>query len=48
MERAFGIKLSEERILLLNKIYKGQPSSLNIDSGATGTTITIRLANWTA
>lgn len=48
MERAFGIKLSEERIVLLNKVYKGQPSSLQIESGATGTAITIRLANWTA
>ncbi|MBN9383285.1 MAG: histidine kinase [Chitinophagaceae bacterium] len=45
---AFGIKLSEERILLLNKVYKGQPSSLHIEPGAEGTTVTVRLANWMA
>jgi len=42
----FGIKLSEERILLLNKVYKGQPSSLDISSVTGGTTVTIRLTNW--
>lgn len=45
---AFGIRLSEERISLLNKVYKGPPSSLDIEPGVDGTTVTVRLASWMA
>jgi hypothetical protein len=41
----FGLKLSEERIALLNQVHKDQPVTLNIDSKTTGTIITIKLAN---
>ncbi|HVW58543.1 MAG TPA: histidine kinase, partial [Puia sp.] len=44
----FGIKLSEERIQLLNKVYKEQPSSLDIVPGVEGTTVVIRLTSWMA
>lgn len=44
----FGIKLSEERIQLLNKVYKEQPSSLDIVPGVDGTTVVIRLTSWMA
>lgn len=43
---SFGLKLSEERIGLLNKIYKDQPTILNIQSAETGVNITITLTNW--
>lgn len=42
---SFGLKLSEERIALLNQMYKDQPVTLNIDSKSSGTVITIKLAN---
>jgi two-component system LytT family sensor kinase len=42
----YGIKLSEERVELLNQLYKDQSISLAIDSSAAGTVITIRLSNW--
>jgi two-component system LytT family sensor kinase len=42
----FGLKLSEERIQLLNEIYKGQPVRLTIKSDEKGTTVTITLNNW--
>lgn len=42
----FGLKLSEERVELLNKIYKTQPTRLEITSQPSGTTITIKLENW--
>ncbi|MDB5122502.1 MAG: hypothetical protein JWP94_631 [Mucilaginibacter sp.] len=42
---SFGLKLSEERIALLNQVYKDQPVTLNIDSKPTGTIITINLTN---
>jgi LytS/YehU family sensor histidine kinase len=42
---AFGLKLSKERIALLNLMYKDQPVALNIDPKTTGTTITIKLTN---
>jgi len=42
---SFGLKLSEERIALLNQVHKDQPVTLNIDANPTGTIITIELAN---
>ncbi len=42
----FGLKLSHERIALLNSIYKDQPIQLITDSSANGTIITITLTNW--
>ncbi|EDM36944.1 periplasmic sensor signal transduction histidine kinase [Pedobacter sp. BAL39] len=42
----YGMKLSEERVLLLNQIYKGQSVTLTVDSSNTGTIINIRLTNW--
>jgi LytS/YehU family sensor histidine kinase len=43
---SLGIKLSEERIVLLNKVYKEHPSSLAIQSSDSGTSVSMRLANW--
>ena len=45
-EGAFGLKLSEERIKLLNEVYTDQFASLNITSNASGTTVVIVLINW--
>jgi two-component system LytT family sensor kinase len=45
-EGAFGLKLSEERIKLLNEVYTGQPAKLDIDTNASGTAVTITLINW--
>lgn len=42
----YGLKLSEERITLLNQLYKEQPLSLRLSPGDTGTLVTIRLSNW--
>jgi len=42
---SLGLKLSEERIALLNQVHPDQPSILNIDPKQTGTTITITLIN---
>lgn len=42
----YGLKLSEERIALLNQLYKEQALSLQIETGNTGTLVTIRLSNW--
>ena len=42
----YGLKLSEERITLLNQLYKAQPLSLHLKPGDTGTLVTIRLSNW--
>ncbi|TCD00307.1 sensor histidine kinase [Pedobacter psychroterrae] len=42
----YGLKLSEERITLLNQLYKEQPLSLHLKPGNTGTLVTIRLSNW--
>lgn len=41
-----GLKLCKKRIELLNQVYKECPISMNIDSGITGTTVTIILENW--
>ncbi|MBC7568051.1 MAG: histidine kinase, partial [Pedobacter sp.] len=42
----YGINLSNERVELLNQLYKDQSISLTTHSSATGTVITIRLSNW--
>ncbi len=44
--KGFGLKLSQERIELLNRIYKSQPIYLAKASDANGTKITIALTNW--
>ena len=41
-----GTKLSEERVALLNRIYKNTAILLNTNTGANGTTVTIELKNW--
>ncbi|GAA4091826.1 hypothetical protein GCM10022392_12230 [Mucilaginibacter panaciglaebae] len=43
---SFGLKLSEERIELLNQLYTGSPFSLSIDSDADGTMVVITLTDW--
>lgn len=43
---AFGLKLSQERIALLNQLYKEQPTLLQIDSIPSNTTISLTLTNW--
>jgi len=40
-----GLKLSEERIALLNLMNKDQPVTLTIDPNAKGTTVTITMTN---
>ncbi len=45
-EPAFGLKLSQERINLINQLYKNQPATLNIISQPDGTSIQITLTNW--
>ncbi|PJJ80468.1 sensor histidine kinase [Mucilaginibacter auburnensis] len=42
----FGLKISRERIALLNQLYKEQPITLQIGSDANGTKITILLSDW--
>jgi len=42
---SLGLKLSEERIALLNQVNKDQPVTLAINTKHTGTTITIVLVN---
>jgi len=41
-----GTKLCEERIALLNRIYKNTAILLRTDTGANGTIVTIQLKNW--
>jgi len=41
-----GTKLSEERVALLNRIYKNTTILLNTNTGANGTTVTIEMKNW--
>ena len=43
---SFGLKLSEERISLLNQIYKHQPAKLLISSRPGQTIVSITLTNW--
>ncbi|KQB98846.1 sensor histidine kinase [Pedobacter sp. Hv1] len=45
-ELSFGLKLSQERIALLNQIYKDQPTLLQINSIPGNTTISITLTHW--
>ena len=42
----YGIKLSEERVELLNQLYKDQSISLTINSTPSGTIIMVSLSNW--
>jgi two-component system LytT family sensor kinase len=44
--RGYGLKLSEERVALLNQLYKDQPVSLYIEKAGEGTIVSIRLTNW--
>ncbi|MFT3703900.1 MAG: histidine kinase [Agriterribacter sp.] len=41
-----GIKLTKERVTLLNTIYKTQSFNMQLDSSAEGTTAIITLHNW--
>lgn len=41
-----GLSLSKNRISLLNSIYNETPFVLNINSGATGTAISLTLTDW--
>lgn len=41
-----GLKLSRNRITLLNEMYKETPIELKVDSGLSGTVISINLHNW--
>jgi two-component system LytT family sensor kinase len=41
-----GLKLSRERIRLLNEIYSGQKIELNVSSTTAGVTIRVTLKNW--
>ncbi|WP_276483399.1 sensor histidine kinase [Paraflavitalea pollutisoli] len=43
---AFGLKLSEERIALVNQLYPTQPVILQVDSTPAGTTVQLTLTNW--
>lgn len=43
---AFGLKLSEERLALINQLYPEQPVTLHPASADTGTTIVLTLTNW--
>jgi two-component system, LytTR family, sensor kinase len=45
-DNSFGLKLSKERVELLNQIYKDQPAKLDICSKASGTSVSIQLTNW--
>lgn len=42
----FGLKLSRERLELLNSLYASRTFEMNIDSNISGTNITITLNNW--
>ncbi|MES2426495.1 MAG: histidine kinase [Bacteroidota bacterium] len=44
--KGYGIKLSEDRVALLNQIYKDQKVTLTINSAQRGTAVGIRLSNW--
>lgn len=43
---SFGLKLSEERIKLLNQMYNEQVASLKFQSDSSGTSVIITLDNW--
>ena len=42
----FGLKIGRERIALLNQLYKDQQITMQINSDANGTKITILLSDW--
>jgi len=42
----YGLKLSNERLDLLNQLYKGQVLTLNIDKKKNNTIIYLRLSSW--
>lgn len=42
----YGLRLTKERLLLLNQTLPEQPVVMTIDSGETGTTITLQFTNW--
>jgi len=42
----YGIKLTRERIQLLNQVNKEQPVSFDINSGKSGTTVLLSFKNW--
>ena len=42
----YGIKLTRERIKLLNQVNKEQPVSFDINSAKTGTTVLLSFKNW--
>jgi len=44
----YGIKLSEDRVALLNQNYPGQNITLHIEAQQPGTRVVIRLNNWIA
>jgi hypothetical protein len=43
---SYGLKLSEERIALLNEMYKDGTFSLKVTSSQSGTIVMVRLAKW--
>jgi sensor histidine kinase YesM len=42
----YGIKLTRERIQLLNQVNKEQPVSFDINSSKSGTTVLLSFKNW--
>ncbi|MDB5156107.1 MAG: hypothetical protein JWR50_814 [Mucilaginibacter sp.] len=44
--QGYGIKLSEDRVALLNQNYPGQTITLQIEAQQPGTRVIIRLSNW--
>ncbi|HEY5773424.1 MAG TPA: histidine kinase, partial [Chitinophagaceae bacterium] len=42
----YGIKLTKDRIQLLNQVNKEQPISFDISSGDSGTTVLLSFKNW--
>ncbi|AXY72849.1 hypothetical protein D3H65_02185 [Paraflavitalea soli] len=45
-ESSWGLKLSQERVDLINRVYKDQPASLQFFSEPGNTTVTLTLTNW--
>ncbi|MBP7558464.1 MAG: hypothetical protein KA821_19465, partial [Chitinophagaceae bacterium] len=44
----FGLKLTREKVALLNDLYPQNPISLDIQTSEKGTSITITFKNWLA
>jgi len=42
----YGIKLSKDRLALLNQVYPDQPMTLKIERTEPGTRVTLQLNNW--